>query len=123
MSRNYETGYGKPPKRHQFKPGQTGNRRGRPKGSKNTATLLREILDRKIELRTGHSVRKISLREAMLTRFTEFALKGDTKCASFLLQRYDGAETDSEQETSTTAEEHEIIRAYFEKLRKRSPNK
>ena len=56
MSRDYEIGYGKPPKKHQFKPGQSGNRKGRPKGTKNTATLLREILDRKIELRTGRTV-------------------------------------------------------------------
>jgi Family of unknown function (DUF5681) len=105
MSRDYEIGYGKPPKKHQFKPGQSGNRRGRPKGTKNTATLLREILDRKIELRTAGSKRKITLREAILTRLTERALKGDTKSAAFLLQGYDGAETGSEQAISTTPEE------------------
>ena len=55
-------------KQHQFQPGQSGNRKGRPKGAKNTATLLREILDRKIEVRSGSTVRKISVREAILTR-------------------------------------------------------
>ena len=64
--------------------GNIGNRKGRPKGAKNTATLLRELLDRKIEVRTGSTVRKISVREAMLTRFAEAALKGDTKSAAFL---------------------------------------
>ena len=49
----YRVGYGKPPKQHQFQPGQSGNRKGRPKGAKNKATLLREILDRKIEVRNG----------------------------------------------------------------------
>ena len=28
---DYEVGYGKPPKKHQFKPGQSGNRQGRKK--------------------------------------------------------------------------------------------
>jgi hypothetical protein len=65
----YEIGYGKPPKQHQFEPGQSGNPKGRPKGAKNTATLAREILDRKIEVRSGAGVRKISMREAVLTRF------------------------------------------------------
>jgi hypothetical protein len=90
---SYRVGYGKPPKQHQFQPGQSGNRKGRPKGAKNTSTLLREILDRKIEVRTGTTVRKVSVREAMLMRFAESALKGDTKSAHFLLQRYDIAET------------------------------
>ena len=35
MSKDYEVGYGKPPKANQFPPGQSGNRNGRPKGSRN----------------------------------------------------------------------------------------
>jgi hypothetical protein len=92
-SASHRVGYGKPPKQHQFQPGQSGNWKGRPKGAKNTSTLLREILDRKIEVRTGTTVRKVSVREAMLIRFAESALKGDTKSAHFLLQRYEIAET------------------------------
>ena len=38
-----EVGYGKPPKAHQFKPGQSGNPKGRPRGAKSEATILREI--------------------------------------------------------------------------------
>jgi hypothetical protein len=110
----YDTGYGKPPRQHQFRPGQSGNPKGRPKGAKNTAILLREILDRKIEVRTGSTVRKISVREAMLTRFAESALKGDTKSAAFLLQRYDMPETTEEHaDSATTPQEQEIIDAYL----------
>jgi hypothetical protein len=114
LSADYETGYGKPPKKHQFQPGQSGNRKGRPRGSQNTATLLREILDRKIDVRTANTVRKISVREAMLTRFTESALKGDTKSAAFLLQRYDAVEAGSESSNNgSTPEEQEIIDTYL----------
>ena len=31
----YDVGYGKPPVEHQFKPGESGNVNGRPKGSRN----------------------------------------------------------------------------------------
>jgi hypothetical protein len=113
---SYRVGYGRPPEDHRFQPGQSGNRKGRPKGAKNTVTLLREILDRKIEVRTGSTVRKMSVREAMLTRFAESALKGDTKSAAFLLQRYDMLETAQEHTMGIpTPEEQEIIAAYFEK--------
>ena len=45
-------GYGKPPSEHTWKPGQSGNPKGRPKGSKNKSTILREIFQRKIESRS-----------------------------------------------------------------------
>ena len=35
IPRNYDTGYGKPPVEHQFKPGESGNAAGRPMGTKN----------------------------------------------------------------------------------------
>ena len=38
-SSGYEVGYGKPPVAGQFKPGQSGNPRGRPKGSRNRTKL------------------------------------------------------------------------------------
>jgi Family of unknown function (DUF5681) len=121
LSATYRTGYRKPPKELQFRPGQSGNASGRPKGRKNTETLLREILDRKIEVRTGSTMRKISVREAILTRFAESALKGDTKSAAFLLQRYDGTEVVQENvDNATTPDEQEIIERYVEAYLKKS---
>jgi Family of unknown function (DUF5681) len=111
----YATCYGKPPKRHQFRPGQSGNPRGRPKGAKSAATTPREILDRKIEVRTGSTLRKIRVLDAILTRFAEAALKGDTKSATFLVQRYDMVQQDQEPaDSSVTADEQEIIDAYLQ---------
>ena len=110
---NYEIGYGKPPKQYQFRPGRSGNPQGRPKGAKSTATVVREILDQKIEVPSGTGVRKISMREAILTRFAEFALDGDTRSATFLLQRYDMPETAEEQANDGAMEDQEIIEAYL----------
>jgi hypothetical protein len=112
---SYSVGYGRPPRQHQFQPGQSGNRKGRPKGVKNTSTLLREILDRKVEMRSAGVRRRISVREAMLTRFAESALKGDIKSAAFLLQRYDMIDGGNEHATDVaTQDEQEIIDAYLQ---------
>jgi Family of unknown function (DUF5681) len=118
-SARYRVGYGRPPKEHRFQPGESGNPKGRPKGAKNTSTLLRKILDSKIEVRTGGTVRKISVREAILTRFAEAALKGDTKSAGFLLQRYDMPETAEDHAINgATPDEQQIIDAYLETILK-----
>lgn len=93
----YDVGYGKPPKKHQFKPGHSGNPKGRPKGAKNEATILREIMHQRMEVREGGRARKISRLEALLLRCLEAALKGDLKAMAFLLNRYrliESAETE-----------------------------
>jgi hypothetical protein len=40
--KSYDVGYGKPPKHSRFKPGQSGNPSGRPKGSRNKLPELNE---------------------------------------------------------------------------------
>jgi hypothetical protein len=70
-------------------------------------------------MRTGGMVHKVSVREAMLMRFTEAALKGDTKAAGFLLQRYDVEETENEHASDVTMQdEREFIDAFMQSYAK-----
>ena len=46
----YEVGFGKPPKQSRFQPGQSGNGRGRPKGTKNLSTIVKEELWAPVEV-------------------------------------------------------------------------
>ncbi len=77
--RDYEVGYGKPPKKHQFKPGQSGNPKGRPKGRKNMATLIQNVLDRKVVVKQNGRERKISFSEAFIEAFAQKAINGTTR--------------------------------------------
>ena len=66
----------------------------------------------------------MSVREAILTRFAEAALKGDTKSAAFLLQRYDMIESDPEHaNNATTPDEQELIDAYLQDFLKNAGKK
>ncbi len=57
----YEVGYGKPPKSTRFKPGQSGNPRGRPKGAKNKLPRLNE--ERLKDIIIGEAYRDITVRD------------------------------------------------------------
>jgi hypothetical protein len=85
MSDDYEKGYGKPPKENRFKPGFSGNKKGRPKGSKNTYNLLNDILNQKITVKENNENIKISKKVAMLTQLVNKGVKGDIKAISTLL--------------------------------------
>jgi hypothetical protein len=83
--REYEVGYGKPPTATRFQKGRSGNPRGRPKGSREVGTILNEILDQKVTLRTASGTRQVSYLEAILIRAADSAGKGDLRALKFLL--------------------------------------
>ncbi|MGV6872573.1 DUF5681 domain-containing protein [Pseudochelatococcus sp. B33] len=80
----YEVGYGRPPRHSRFKPGQSGNPKGRKRGTRNTGTLLQEILDEKIVVREGDREKKITRKEAWFRQLTNKALKGDARATTAL---------------------------------------
>jgi hypothetical protein len=83
--RDYLVGYRKPPKHTRFKPGQSGNPNGRPKGSKNLKTELSEELTERIDLREGGKSLRVSKQRALVKAMTAKALQGDTKAANLVL--------------------------------------
>ena len=115
-SSDSDVGYGRPPKSNQFKPGRSGNPKGRPKGAKNEATILHELLHRKIPIREGGRTCKIMVLEAILTRFAEDSLKGNTKSAAFLLNRHGAVESGEPQRSDLNDDDQEILNAYTQRL-------
>jgi hypothetical protein len=75
-SRDYEVGCGKPPKEHQFKPGQSGNPRGRPKSKKSGSTDISELLGEPIKVKAGGKVREMGLFEASFRKLAMRAVGG-----------------------------------------------
>ncbi len=75
-SSDYEVGCGKPPKEYQFKPGQSGNPRGRPKSRKSGSTDISELLGEPIKVTTGGKVRDMGPFEASLRKLAKRAVGG-----------------------------------------------
>ncbi|WP_279248899.1 DUF5681 domain-containing protein [Candidatus Marimicrobium litorale] len=83
---DYEVGYGKPPKHSQFKPGKSGNPKGRPNRTRNFKTDLQEELQAKVTVTEGGQTQTISRQQAMIKRTIEKALKGDLRAVQLLAQ-------------------------------------
>ncbi len=82
----YDVGYKKPPKTKQFKKGQSGNPKGRPKGSKNVATILFDILNNKVTVNEGGTTRQMTGLEAIIHNLALKAMKGDYRSALSVLK-------------------------------------
>ena len=78
-------GYGKPPRHTQFKPGQTGNPKGRPKGSLSIATILAATLREQVAVNEGGRHRQITKLEAAVKQIVNKAASGDQGAIRFLI--------------------------------------
>ena len=84
--RDYEVGYGKPPRNTQFKKGQSGNPRGRPSGSKNLATLVSVALNEPVIVVENGGRKKITKREAIIKQLVNRSTKADWRAIKILLE-------------------------------------
>ena len=77
--RDYEVGYGRPPKSGQFKKGQSGNSKGRPKAIKNVVTMLEDVFFRKISISENGRRFEVTMVEAILRQLVNGAVKGEMR--------------------------------------------
>lgn len=82
----YDIGYGKPPQTTRYKPGQSGNPKGRPKGSKNLKTVVQQELSSPIVINEGGKQRRISRRQALIKMLLNKGLQGDLKASTTMIQ-------------------------------------
>ena len=80
--RDYQVGYGKPPRHTRFKRGQSGNPRGRPREAKN---LLTEALNERVIVAENEGRRKVTKREAIITQLVNRSAKADLRAIKILL--------------------------------------
>ncbi len=119
-TREFEVGYGKPPKATQFKKGRSGNPKGRPKGAKGVNASLKRELEAKITVREGSREVRISKAEAIAKRVTASALKGDTKMLMALLKLdtdlFNTSDMDAQESVRAVepdAVDYDILRDFF----------
>lgn len=112
------TGYRKPPKHRRFQPGQSGNPHGRPKGSRNFLTEIREELNSAVEYsENGHHV-QITKQRAIIKSLIAKAMEGDIRAITALLAHLTPAVNDDEE---TLSPEDAKLLEQFERREARHP--
>ena len=124
---DYEVGYGKPPKNSQFKPGQSGNPKGRSKGARNLKTDLAEELSETLTIRENGKTQKISKRRAMIKSTMAKALKGDPRAIKLVLDMIGSTglgsdQTDDLNNKDLSAVDREILEAFADKITGKDKN-
>lgn len=109
---DYKVGYGKPPANNRFKQGQSGNPRGRPRGSKNkkptlNAERLKDIIleeaYRSIKINDGPSQVTVPMAQAVMRSLAHNAVKGNTRAQRLF----------AEMVSSTEAQNSQMMRELF----------
>lgn len=104
-------------KPYHFKPGQSGNPAGREKGSKNRATVLKELLNLKIEGKTlDGKEEKMTVESAVIGALVRKAMNGDVTAIKEIQDTVHGkmpdkleSESKVNVETSISKEDQEIL--------------
>jgi len=110
-SDDYEIGKGKAPKEHQFKPGQSGNPKGRPKGSKNVNHILSKILGEKITITDAGQKMVVSKLEGAMRVLVNKAFAGHPQSLKLLLDVVEGTQgsNPAPAENPFTDEDHAVL--------------
>jgi len=121
----HTVGYKKPPRHTQFKPGQSGNVKGRPKGAKNFATVFQEELCVPIEVTENGKRKRISKRQAIAKQHINKAVAGDPKAAAIVLNEVRPHESPNQPPTPQSAltgpEDQMVMNSIGQRYRQSSP--
>lgn len=118
--RDYEVGYGRPPKHSQFKKGQSGNPKGRKKGARGLKTDLRAELSERIEVTESGKVLKLTKQRLMVKQLAAKALKGDVraigKLADLTIALLGPEDQGPKTTSSLPAEDEAIIADWMQRI-------
>jgi hypothetical protein len=117
--RDYEVGYGKPPRHTRFTKGQSGNPRGRPPGAKNLRTLLSEALNELVIVAENGGHRQITKRQAIVTQIVNRSATADLRAVKILLDMLRDIESQTEAASPETSSFSAADEKVIEQLRAR----
>jgi hypothetical protein len=119
----------RPPSKYQFKPGQSGNRKGRPKKTPTVLDIVEDEFNSTHSMNVGNQQIRVPMKRLLIKQLLRFAMKGNTKALFLALEMLDTIQkknakryTESLQPRITKEDlknktEEELTALYFEALK------
>jgi hypothetical protein len=112
-------GYGNPPEATRFKKGQSGNPKGRRKGSLNAATVLAATLRERVVIKENGVRKTVTKLEAAIKQLVNKAASGDLRALQMLVAWAREAEIRKDLPSAETAALGELDQKVMERILKR----
>lgn len=116
-----KVGRSNPPIQTQFKKGQSGNKKGRPKGAKNLSTLIMEASRDQVSATVDGKTRRISKIQATTMQLATKAAAGDQGAMARFLDWVDEIETRAAavrpSQFPLSEPDLEVLRAAYERMK------
>jgi hypothetical protein len=104
---DYEVGYGRPPKGHQWQPGQSGNPSGKKRKSPSLLTdALITALQTKVAVQQGGQTKKMTTNDVVAQTLIKTLIKGTPKDQVMLLKALDELGVFQKQVESSEEADH-----------------
>jgi len=120
QSESIRIGYGNPPIHTRFRKGESGNPRGRPKGTLNMATVLARTLREKVSINENGQRKVITKLEAAVKQLVNKAASGDLRALRHLADLVASAEERGTQppaaEAAMSEDDQKVVQGILERL-------
>ncbi len=112
-------GYGKPPEHTRFKKGQSGNPKGRPKGTLSLTTVLEKTLRERVVINENGQRKEVTKLQAAVKQLVNRGASGDLAALRHLLMLVVSAEERSSGATVADASLGEVDQKVLDRILKR----
>jgi len=106
---NERVGYGRPPMTTRFRPGQSGNPRGRPKGARNLGTIVAAALSERVAITENGRRRRITKFDATIKQLVNRAASGEARATQLLLTLVQANEARPAQQDASRVSDADAI--------------